>query len=216
MRDSPAVSFPRASVALSSTKRVFDVVVAGGAIVALSPILLALALLVRLTSGSPVIFGHRRCGRGGRSFDCLKFRTMVHDAHRHLDENEELRAHYVENGYKLPRSRDHRVTPVGHLLRYTHLDELPQLFNVVRGDMSLVGPRPIISEELAEYGERAEELLSVQPGIFGTWTAMGKERPSYPERVEVELSYIRDRRALKDIRVLAANLPVLIWGQTDE
>lgn len=197
-------------------KRAADITIAGAAALVLLPVFVACAVLVRITSGGPVIFGHRRCGEGGRRFQCLKFRTMVTRAEELLDDDDELRARYVGNGYKLPRSRDPRVTRVGHVLRYTHLDELPQLINVLRGDMSLVGPRPVIEEELKEYGQHASELLSVRPGVFGPWTALGKDRPAYPERVDIELSYVRDQHPFKDLRILARNVPVLLWGQTDE
>jgi lipopolysaccharide/colanic/teichoic acid biosynthesis glycosyltransferase len=141
---------------------------------------------------------------------------MVKNAEEVLSNDRELHGLYRDSDFKIPRDRDLRVTKVGHLLRYTHIDELPQLINVLSGGMSLVGPRPIISDELEVYGSRANELLSVRPGIFGVWTAQGKGRVPYPERAALELEYVRTRSFLRDLLILARNIPVLIWGQTDD
>ena len=197
-------------------KRAFDILGATVLLAASSPLLLLSALAVKLTSRGPVLFGHRRCGKGGRSFICLKFRTMVADAEAWLDRDPELREEYRRNGFKLPRNRDPRVTQVGHVLRFTHLDELPQLLNVLRGQMSLVGPRPVVQDELEWYDGRRNQLLSVKPGIFGPWTAQGRRRPDYPERVDVELSYTRKMSFLKDIEILVRNVPVVFTGQVEE
>ncbi len=140
---------------------------------------------------------------------------MVPDAEAWLERDLGLKALHRINGFKLPRSSDPRITRIGHFLRFTHLDELPQLINVLRGEMSLVGPRPVVEEELEWYGDRKEEFLSVRPGIFGEWTARGKRRPDYPERVEVELSYIQGRGFLKDLLILLRNIPVLLVGQSE-
>lgn len=196
-------------------KRVFDVMASAVLLLVASPLLLACAALIKITSPGPVIFRHRRCGVGNRAFWCYKFRTMVHDAEDWLEEDEELRRLHRENGFKLPRARDPRITAVGHFLRYTHLDELPQLWNVLRGDMSLVGPRPIVDEELRYFGEGADDLLTVRPGIFGEWTALGKDRPRYPERVDVELDYARSPSLRRDVTILLKNLPVLVNGQEE-
>ncbi len=196
-------------------KRAFDILAAAVLLVLAAPLLLVCAALIKLTSRGPVIFRHRRCGVGNRPFWCYKFRTMVHDAEEWLDEDEELRRLHRENGFKLPRARDPRITSVGHFLRYTHLDELPQLWNVLRGEMSLVGPRPIVEEELRYFGAGAEELLTVRPGIFGEWTALGRDRPRYPERVDVELDYARAPSLRRDVSILLRNLPVLVNGQEE-
>jgi exopolysaccharide production protein ExoY len=197
-------------------KRLFDLVLATVLIVLGAPLLLACAAAVKLTSRGPVLFGHERCGRGRRSFKCLKFRTMVSDAEAWLDRDPELKASHRKNGFKLKRREDPRVTRVGHFLRFSHLDELPQLVNVLRGDMSLVGPRPVVEEELARYGERADDLLRVRPGIFGPWTAEGRLRPSYPTRVDVELAYVDDHSLVGDMKLLLRNVPVLLTGQSEE
>ena len=180
------------------------------------PFLAVSMLAVWLTSEGPVLFGHRRCGRHGTPFRCLKFRTMVVDAENWLVRYPDLGAKYKESGFKLQSDLDPRVTKVGRILRRWHLDELPQLLNVIRGDMSLVGPRPIVEEELNWYGDDKDEYLSVRPGIFGAWTAQGRQRVDYPARTLVELGYIRDNFFLKDLRVLLKHIPVLLLGQAEE
>ncbi len=197
-------------------KRAFDILASGVLLLVALPILLALALLVRLTSPGPVFFGHERVGKGGLPFRCWKLRTMVEDAESWLEENPELGARYRANGFKLRRTDDPRITPVGRALRYTHLDELPQILNVLVGDMSLVGPRPIVQAELAWYGDHVEELLSIRPGIFGPWTAQGKGRAEYPARVEVELEYVRRHSLAGDLAILIRNVPVLLTGQVEK
>ncbi|MEX2526822.1 MAG: sugar transferase [Gemmatimonadota bacterium] len=197
-------------------KRLFDIVGSSLGLVLSSPLFLLSAILVKVSSRGPVLFGHRRCGKDGTTFSCLKFRTMVVDAERRLEEDEKLREQHRANGFKLPLRKDPRVTSVGRFLRVTHLDELPQLVNVLRGDMSLVGPRPIVEQELALFGDDAQALLTVQPGIFGAWTAQGKNRAAYPERARIEVSYVKDRSFSKDLKILARNLPVLARGQGEE
>jgi lipopolysaccharide/colanic/teichoic acid biosynthesis glycosyltransferase len=198
-----------------TVKRFIDIVGAGLILLLSMPLLLLAAVAVKLTSRGPVVFGQERLGEGGRTFRCLKLRTMVRDAEEWLDRDPTLRKRHRGNGYKLPTSEDPRVTTVGRFLRFTHLDELPQLLNVLRGDMSLVGPRPIVEGELEWYGERTEELLSVKPGVFGPWTGQGKHRVDYPERVEVELSYLEKPSLGKDATIFLRNLPVIMSGQVE-
>ena len=197
-------------------KRFFDLGAASILLVLSVPLILLVSLLIKLTSTGPILFVQRRSGLQGRKLRLLKFRTMVQDAEEVLSHDRELNALYRSSDFKVPRDRDPRVTRVGHFLRYTHLDELPQLINVMTGGMSLVGPRPITPEELEVYGNRIDELLSVRPGIFGIWTAQGKGRVSHPERADLELTYVRTRSFVGDLWILARNIPVLIWGQTDD
>jgi len=194
-------------------KRLFDLFVAGMLFVLSLPLLLLAAALVKLTSSGPVLFRHRRVGLGGKDFQCLKLRTMVADAEDWLERDQGLKEDYKRNGYKLSRAHDPRVTSIGHLLRFSHVDELPQLINVLKGEMSLVGPRPIVKEELEWYRGREDELLSLRPGLFGPWTGQGDKRVGYPERAEVELAYIRDRSLAGDVRLLLRNVPVVLLGQ---
>jgi lipopolysaccharide/colanic/teichoic acid biosynthesis glycosyltransferase len=137
------------------------------------------------------------------------------DAEEVLDLRPELRDLHRQNGFKLPASHDPRIVPGGRWLRKTHLDELPQLFNVLLGDMSLVGPRPIVAEELELFGDDAELLLSVRPGIFGAWTSMGRRRPAYPERALVEIEWVRTRSAWKDGLILLRSVGVVLRGQEE-
>jgi lipopolysaccharide/colanic/teichoic acid biosynthesis glycosyltransferase len=137
------------------------------------------------------------------------------DAEEVLALRPELRHLHRQNGFKLPASHDPRIVPGGRWLRKTHLDELPQLFNVLLGDMSLVGPRPIVAEELDLFGNDAELLLSVRPGIFGAWTSMGRRRPAYPERALVEIEWVRTRSAWKDGLILLRSVGVVLRGQEE-
>lgn len=196
-----------------AARRTVDLVAASLLIAVTSPLLVAGALAVLITSGRPVLFGHRRLGRGGRRFRCWKLRTMAVDAERRLDERPELRRRYIENGYKLATPDDPRVTRVGRWLRRSYVDELPQLFNVFAGTMSLIGPRPIVPEELAEFGEDRDTLLWVKPGIFGEWTSRGPDRPVYPERARLELDYVRHRTLGRELRILARSIPVVLRGE---
>ena len=178
-----------------------------------APIFLLAAVAVKVTSRGPIFFGQARCGRRRREFQCLKFRTMVVDAEDWLERDPELRAAYRENDFKLPVHVDPRVTRLGRFLRSTHVDELPQLLNVLKGDMSLVGPRPITEEELVWYGDQAQALLSVRPGVFGSWTAQGNRRVRHPQRAAVELEYVREVSFLGDLEILLRHFPVLLRGQ---
>lgn len=196
-------------------RRAIDLAVSSAMLAAASPFLIAGALGVLVSSGRPVFFGHVRVGRGGRPFRCWKLRTMRTDAQAVLERDEALRARYIANGFKLPLDEDPRVTPFGRLLRRTYIDELPQLMNVLNGSMSLVGPRPIVPEELGEFGAGAGELLHARPGIVGAWTSRGRRRPGYPERVRIELEYVRNPTAKRDLLILARSIPVVLRGQED-
>jgi len=181
----------------------------------MGPLLVLGAALVLLASGRPVFFGHLRVGRNGSPFRCWKLRTMRPDAQAVLDRDPALRNRYIRNGFKLPQQEDPRVTPIGRFLRRWHLDELPQLVNVLNGTMSLVGPRPVVPEELAHYGAGAAELLAARPGIVGAWTSHGRLRPGYPERVRIELEYVRNATPVRDLVILARSIPVVLRGQGD-
>ncbi len=140
---------------------------------------------------------------------------MVIDAEERLDREPDLKREYIRNGFKLRSDVDPRLTPVGPWLRRTYLDELPQLFNVLIGTMSLVGPRPVVPEELTEYEPHADELLSVRPGLFGAWTSRGRERPDYPERARLELNYVRNHSLAGDMTILIRSVPAVMSGQDD-
>jgi lipopolysaccharide/colanic/teichoic acid biosynthesis glycosyltransferase len=157
------------------------------ALVVLSPLIAIAAAAVRGSGPGPVIYRRRVLGQGGVPFDAFKFRTMVQDAEARLERDPELKRRYVDQ-YKL--RDDPRVTGVGRLLRRYSLDELPQLLNVLRGEMALVGPRIVSPEEIVKYGEHRDRLFSVRPGLTGLWQVSGRQTTTYEERVALDLKYI--------------------------
>ncbi|MFN4281338.1 MAG: sugar transferase [Alphaproteobacteria bacterium] len=195
--------------AASRSKRLFDFIGALAMLIALSPIMLALAFMVR-RDGGPAIFGHRRIGSNGETFHCLKFRSMCVDAERRLQEhlaaNPEARAEW-ERDFKL--RDDPRVTPLGQFLRRTSLDELPQLINVIRGEMSLVGPRPIVADEVQRYGERFVAYRNCRPGITGLWQVSGRNDVSYRARVRLDSFYAARWSFAKDVFILVRTVGVV-------
>lgn len=194
-------------------KRALDISVSVLALLLTSPIMAAIAVAIKIESKGPVFFGHLRLGRHGEFFRCLKFRSMRPGAQEDLFSDSNLKQRYVENDYKLPLDEDPRVTRLGRLLRRSSLDELPQLFNVLAGTMSLVGPRPIVREELEWYGDAAPRFLAVKPGITGVWQIQGRSRISYPDRTHVELNAIEDRSFWRDLKVLVKSVPAVIMAR---
>lgn len=195
-------------------KRAIDLsaAVLGG--LAIVPLLALIALLVRLDSPGPVFYGHTRIGQGGRRFKAWKFRSMVQDADRVLEEylhkHPELRTEWEET-QKL--KNDPRVTRVGRWLRKLSLDELPQLWNVIKGEMSLVGPRPVVQSELAKYGEKGALYLKVKPGMTGLWQVSGRSETTYEERVEMDAYYVRNWSVWLDLYILARTVWVVLFGR---
>ena len=196
-------------------KRALDLLGASVLLILASPFLVLGVLAVLLGSGRPIFFGHRRLGRNGVPFGCLKLRTMRVGAEAELRAESALGEQYRGNGFKIPTGEDPRVTRVGGWLRRSYVDELPQLFNVLGGSMSLVGPRPVVEDELECYGDGAEDLLRVRPGIFGEWTSHGRSRPPYPERAAMELEYLRHQSLMKDLAILLRSVSVVFKGQED-
>jgi exopolysaccharide production protein ExoY len=192
-----------------SVKRAVDMVGSLLLIVLLSPVLAVLAALVFLADGNPIIF-RRRCVGPRGEFDAFKFRTMRRDADRMLQSDESLRQSYQQN-FKL--KSDPRVTRLGAVLRKFSLDELPQLFNVLRGQMSLVGPRMITAPELQKYGEHQELLLTVRPGVTGHWQVHGRQEVSYEERVRMDVEYIRNWSLGTDLKLLCLTPARVIRGR---
>jgi len=191
-------------------KRFLDIVIALVGLVAGSPVLAICAVLIRLDGPGPIIHKRVVVGRGGRVFRAYKLRTMIADADRYLEEHRELLAAFDE-AYKL--KEDPRVTRVGKWLRKLSLDELPQLLNVLRGEMSLVGPRMIVPAELQKYGVHREKLLTVKPGLTGLWQVAGRQRVRYVERIRLDMDYI-DRRSLwVDLKIMVQTIPALLSGR---
>jgi lipopolysaccharide/colanic/teichoic acid biosynthesis glycosyltransferase len=181
------------------------------ALVFLSPVMLAVALMVFAQDGGPMLFAHRRLGKDGRYFYCLKFRSMAVDAQERLASllaNDPAARAEWDKDHKL--KTDPRVTKLGDFLRKTSLDELPQLFNVLKGEMSLVGPRPIVEAEIAKYGRRFRHYCAVKPGITGLWQVSGRNDTTYRARVAMDCVYARRRNAVMDFGIMLATVPAVL------
>jgi Undecaprenyl-phosphate galactose phosphotransferase WbaP len=196
-----------------TAKRVLDVVGAVTLAVLFSPLLLIVGLVVAGDRG-PIIYSHSRTGRHGRQFGCLKFRTMVPNAEQALRDllhrDPQRKLEWMQD-QKL--RNDPRVTPIGRFLRSTSLDELPQLWNVLKGDMSLVGPRPVVRDEWQRYGRRLDTFLAAKPGVTGLWQVMGRNDCSYRRRVALDTFYVRKRNLLLDVFILLRTVKVVLRGR---
>lgn len=193
-----------------TVKRLLDIFGATFALVISAPLMTGIAVAVRLLTRGPVFFAQDRLGRHAQPFRCYKFRSMYPDAEERLRTDHSLFAQYVANDYKLPAHVDPRITPIGRVLRATSLDELPQLWNVLRGDMSLVGPRPIVRDEIRQYEQEGLFLLALRPGMTGAWQVSGRSDLSYPARTLVELEYIANWSIFKDLCILAQTIPAVL------
>jgi exopolysaccharide production protein ExoY len=196
-----------------AAKRVLDICGAAVGLVVLGPLLAAIAVWIKRDSPGPFLFVQERLGARGRLFKCFKFRTMRRDAEEILREDRALYQLYIKNDYKLPEEQDPRLTRSGRFLRKTSLDELPQLINVLLGQMSLVGPRPIVPSELEHYGGGAPLFLSLKPGMTGAWAVNGRSKVRYPSRARMELQYIRNWALTSDISILLRTIPVVLRRQ---
>lgn len=195
-------------------KRCFDIVGALTALAVLSPLLVLVALLVKLSDGGSVFYGHLRVGRGGRMFRCLKFRTMVPDG------DAVLRAHLCADRLAAAEwaatrklRHDPRITRAGVVLRKLSVDELPQLFNILIGDMSIVGPRPVVRDELDRYGRSAFFYLQSRPGLTGLWQVSGRNDVSYAARVAFDRHYVENWSLAEDIRIIVKTVPVICMSK---
>ncbi|MDR9773694.1 sugar transferase [Rhizobium hidalgonense] len=201
-------SQPRA--AGRSSKRALDILLAITALILLSPLLLLVAMIVKFSDRGPIFYSHTRIGFGGAPFGCLKFRTMKTDASAQLAEllqNSPAARSEWETTRKL--KDDPRITVVGDILRRSSIDELPQLFNVLRGEMSLVGPRPITAEELPRYGEHIWAYMAVRPGLTGHWQTSGRNDVSYEHRVSLDVHYLNNWSLGRDFIIIAKTIPAL-------
>lgn len=199
---------------LRGMPRAVDVTIALLALLILTPLLLVIALAVLICDPGPVVFRHRRVGLGGKTFGCLKFRSMYVGAEERLKtilaNDPELRAQW-ERDQKL--DKDPRITKIGAVLRVTSLDELPQLINVLRGEMSLVGPRPIVLAEVPRYGRFIKSYYRVRPGLTGLWQVTGRSSTTYRRRVATDVFYARSRSLLFDTKILIATIPAVVAGR---
>jgi lipopolysaccharide/colanic/teichoic acid biosynthesis glycosyltransferase len=194
--------------------RTIDIAIAALAVLFAAPLLIALAAAIYLQDGGAPVFAQSRVGLGGRRFRCLKFRTMVVNSNERLEQllasNPAAREEW-ERDQKL--RDDPRITPLGRFLRKSSLDELPQLFNVLAGDMAIVGPRPIVEAEVHRYGRRFRDYCAVRPGITGLWQVSGRNDVSYRRRVAMDVAYTRSKCLRLDMKILLATVPVVLMRQ---
>ena len=188
-------------------KRLTDIVLSLLALIGFSPVFLGVWIANRFGDNKgPLFFKQTRIGKNGKPFKMYKFRSMIVNADEILHSNIELYEKYVENNYKLEPDEDPRITKLGRWLRRTSIDEIPQFINILKGDMSIVGPRPVVKEELKEYGDRVDKFLSVKPGAMGLWQASGRSNIGYPERCDLELSYVDHASYWYDEKIMFKNI----------
>jgi len=192
-------------------KRALDIIVALLALAFLSPVMMFVALAIKLTMGGPVIYAHRRVGHNGIPFQCYKFRTMIQSSEEfmrsYLAANPDAAQEWAATR-KL--KKDPRVTFLGNVLRRSSLDELPQFINVLRGEMSCVGPRPVVDDELKFYGTNASQYLQARPGLTGAWQVSGRSNTTYEERVAMDCQYVREWSLWTDIVILVKTIPAAV------
>ncbi|MGZ3633894.1 MAG: sugar transferase [Parachlamydiaceae bacterium] len=196
-------------------KRLFDILFSLLILTIGLPIFILIGIAIKLTSRGPIFYSHERIGRGGKPFPCYKFRTMYSDANDRLQEllhsQQSLKEEW-ESSFKL--KNDPRVTPLGSFLRKTSLDELPQFWNVIRGDLSVVGPRPVVQQEIQKhFGEKAPVILSVRPGLTGIWQVSGRSDTAYSMRIELDEKYVDTQTLLLDLKLIAKTIPAMIFSR---
>lgn len=203
---------PASNVYARVGKRALDIILSVIFLVMALPVILLVLLIASLDGHAP-IYGHVRIGRRGRPFKCLKVRTMVPDAEKHLrrflQDNPQAAEEWKQR-QKL--TYDPRITSIGRFLRITSLDELPQLWNVLRGDMSLVGPRPVTAEEILRYEDARHVVLSVRPGVTGAWQVSGRNRVGYDERILLDVDYVKSMSLGRDMKILLSTVPAVLTG----
>ncbi len=192
-------------------KRAMDLAIGLTVLLLLSPMLLLVAGLIKATSRGPVLFKQTRVGRGGRHFCCYKFRSMVVNAEALQQQLAEQNQHADSRTFKM--RRDPRLTRIGGLLRKTSIDEMPQLLNVLKGDMSLVGPRPPLPREVAKYEPHEMRRLAVTPGLTCIWQVCGRGDVPFPKQVEMDIRYIEQRNVLLDLKLIALTIPAVVLGK---
>lgn len=179
--------------------KIFSLIV----IILISPLLLIVAILIIFNDGFPIFFRQKRVGKDGKLFKIYKFRTMVKDAEIILKNNDKLFSEYVKNGYKIDANRDPRLLSFGKFMRSTSIDELPQFFNVIRNEMNVVGPRPVVEKELDDlYGSQKDIYLSLKPGITGLWQVSGRSSIKDSERVALDMQYANTKNIFLDVKII--------------
>ncbi|WP_373544527.1 sugar transferase [Chamaesiphon sp.] len=184
-------------------KRLFDIIFSVSVLVLCAPVYLVLAVSIACTSSGSIFYVQERVGKNHRHFGCIKFRTMIPDAdrllHQMMAESEDLRQEFSEN-FKL--KQDPRITKIGKFLRTTNLDEFPQFINVLKGEMSVVGPRPLVPEEIERYGTQIDRVLTIRPGITGLWQVSGRNDIPYAQRILIDVGYVKRRNFWLDLRIV--------------
>jgi lipopolysaccharide/colanic/teichoic acid biosynthesis glycosyltransferase len=197
-------------------KRLFDIVFSLSVLVLCAPIYLILAAAIACTSSGSIFYVQERVGKNYRHFGCIKFRTMVPNADRVLDEmmarSADLRQEFSEN-FKL--KHDPRITKIGKFLRITSLDEFPQFINVLKGEMSVVGPRPLVPEEIEKYGNSIDKVLTIRPGITGLWQVSGRNDIPYAQRIRIDVSYVKRRNFWLDLRIVILTVAVMLMPKNN-
>ena len=197
-------------------KRIFDIVFALFMITIFSPVYFVLMVLVAINSRGPIFYVQQRIGKNHQPFNCIKFRTMVDNADRMLDtmieDSAQMREEFEDN-FKL--KQDPRITKIGKFLRLTSLDEFPQFWNVLKGEMSVVGPRPLVPEELPRYGRKIDTVLRIKPGITGLWQVSGRNDIPYPKRVKIDVYYATSHNWLLDLWIVYKTIGVIIFPRNN-
>lgn len=192
-------------------KRFIDIIIGIIGLIVCIPIFIIIGIAIKIDSKGPVFFKHRRIGKHGKKIEIYKFRTMVENAEEAMKNfTEEQKKEFAEN-FKL--ENDPRVTRVGKILRKTSLDELPQIINILKGEMSIIGPRPVVRSELEKYGSNQDKFLSVAPGLTGNWAANGRSDVSYEERMALELDYIENRNLILDMKIFFKTIGSVLKGR---
>jgi len=198
------------------TKRLFDVIFSLSVLILFFPLYLILATLIAISSPGPIFYVQERVGKNYKPFGCLKFRTMVYNADDLLSDlmttSPHLREEFEDN-FKL--KQDPRITAIGKFLRLTSLDEFPQFWNVLKGDMSVVGPRPLVPEELPKYGRYMDKVLTIQPGITGLWQVSGRNDIPYDQRVQIDVYYVNARNLWLDLWIVFKTIGVIIFPKNN-
>ena len=197
-------------------KRIFDIVFALFVLSIFSPVYLLLMVLVALNSRGPVFYVQKRIGKNHRPFNCIKFRTMIDNADQALEtimeSSDQVRQEFQES-FKL--KQDPRITEFGRFLRLTSLDEFPQFWNVLKGEMSVVGPRPLVPEELPKYGHKINTVLKIKPGITGLWQVSGRNDIPYPKRVQIDVYYATSHNWLLDLWIVFKTVGVILFPRNN-
>lgn len=197
-------------------KRLFDIVFSLSVLILCAPVYLILACLVAFTSSGSIFYTQERVGKNHQPFGCIKFRTMVPDADLLLAdmmaESATMREEFSQN-FKL--KQDPRITKIGHFLRVTSLDEFPQFLNVLKGEMSVVGPRPLVPDEIEKYGEAIDQVLSIRPGITGLWQVSGRNDIPYAQRIRIDVSYVKLRNFWLDLSIVVRTIKVMVMPRNN-